>query len=115
MSHSARSHAADADVPALQLATSQAAPYAVVIKWNDRDVHGGCRIAMPCATGPKRRRRALRGFGDLSVMGPLLNRDAQLELWRSADLSLPRQRTRSAPSREGARRERSAVVAPGTK
>ena len=56
-----------------------------------------------------------RVFGDLSVMGPLLNRDAQLELWRSADLSLPRQRTRSAPSREGARRERSAVVAPGTK
>jgi hypothetical protein len=41
MSHSARSHAAGADVPALQLATSQAAPNAVVIKWNDRDVHGG--------------------------------------------------------------------------
>jgi len=30
-----------------------------------------------------------RVFGDLSVMGPLLNRDAQLELYRSADLSLP--------------------------
>jgi len=60
MSHSARSHAAGADVPALQLATSQAPPYAVVIKWNDRDVHGGCRIMMPCATGPKRRRRAPR-------------------------------------------------------
>jgi|SRR5215471_19095091 hypothetical protein len=44
MPHSARSHASGADVPALQLATSQVAAHAVVVKWKDRDVHGAAAL-----------------------------------------------------------------------